>query len=129
MSNIIKNCLSKLYEIFWLLGKMSGCHQIPSRSFFIKNRQFPVCARCTGCFTGYIIGIPLFFVCKIPFYICIPLCLIMLADWLIQYFQIKESTNLRRFLTGLLCGVGYVNIFLMILIHILSLLQNLIYQQ
>lgn len=109
---MLKRYLNCIYEIFWIFGKMSGCHQMPSRSFFIKKRQFPVCARCTGCFIGYFIGFLLHFVCEIPLYICILLCLIMLIDWLIQYFNIRESNNFRRLLTGLLCGIGYINFFL-----------------
>ena len=32
---------------------------------------------------------------------------VMLGDWLVQYFNIKESTNRRRFITGLIGGFGY----------------------
>ena len=45
-----------------LLGKADAigyavCHQIPERSFFIGERQAPLCARCTGMYTGALIGI------------------------------------------------------------------------
>ncbi|MCD6475499.1 MAG: DUF2085 domain-containing protein, partial [Anaerolineaceae bacterium] len=48
----------------WLLftpagffGKLNAidyavCHQAPSHSFFIGNRQMPLCARCTGMYLG-----------------------------------------------------------------------------
>ena len=32
-------------------GHKIGCHQMPERSFFYKEYQFPVCARCTGVIT------------------------------------------------------------------------------
>jgi uncharacterized membrane protein len=28
------------------------CHQLPERSFFLGDRQFPVCARCTGLYAS-----------------------------------------------------------------------------
>ena len=31
-----------------------GCHRNPKRSFFINNRQFNVCARCTGESNNYL---------------------------------------------------------------------------
>ena len=33
------------------------CHRIPSHSFFIAGRQLPLCARCTGTFSGALLGI------------------------------------------------------------------------
>jgi len=33
------------------------CHRIPSHSFVINGRQLPLCARCTGTFTGALIGL------------------------------------------------------------------------
>ena len=40
-----------------LFGKLNAigyavCHQAPSHSFFIGNRQMPLCARCTGMYLG-----------------------------------------------------------------------------
>ncbi len=119
---ILKNFIRKLYSILWLLGQISGCHQLAERSFFVKNIQFPVCARCTGIFVGYLLGFLIFFQYKIPIYLCITFCLIMFLDWLLQHRNIKQSTNLRRFITGTLCGIGYISIFITILPHIYSFL-------
>ena len=33
------------------------CHQLPERSFFIAERQLPVCARCTGLYLSGAIGV------------------------------------------------------------------------
>jgi uncharacterized membrane protein len=32
------------------------CHQLPDRSFHIAGQQLPLCARCSGTFTGALIG-------------------------------------------------------------------------
>lgn len=57
-------------EIWLKLMKMGarlGCHQRPDRSFFYKGYQFPVCARCTGLFVGYFVGIAIFMLCHISY--------------------------------------------------------------
>jgi uncharacterized membrane protein len=45
-----------------LLGKADAvgyavCHRISERSFFIGDRQMPLCARCTGMYIGAMIGL------------------------------------------------------------------------
>lgn len=45
-----------------LLGKADAigyavCHRIDLRSFFIGDRQIPLCARCTGMFLGAMLGL------------------------------------------------------------------------
>lgn len=45
-----------------LLGKADAagyavCHRIAARSFWIGNRQTPLCARCSGMFLGALLGI------------------------------------------------------------------------
>lgn len=90
-------------------GKITGCHQLPERSFFIHGRQFPVCARCTGVFAGEILGILFFRIGEIPIWIGIILCIVMLMDWLIQAKGIHKSTNARRLITGLMSGYAFAN--------------------
>ncbi|WP_366032977.1 DUF2085 domain-containing protein [Clostridium sp.] len=34
----------------------------------------------------------------------------MFIDWLIQHKKILHSTNIRRLVTGLLCGFGVINV-------------------
>lgn len=112
----------RLYDFLWCVGQMSGCHQMPQRSFYIGQHQFPVCSRCTGCFIGYALGVVLFCIWQIPLVVCFCLCLVMLIDWLIQFFRIRESTNFRRLVSGLLCGVGYMGIVLTLTTYIVNLL-------
>ena len=92
------------------------CHQKAERSFFISKYQFPICARCTGLLLGYFLGGLIFiFIGEICLIFNVSLILIMFIDWFVQYRGIKMSNNLRRLLTGSLCGIGVigclVNIF------------------
>lgn len=96
-------------------GKILGCHQMPERSFFIKGYQFPVCARCTGVIISYFLALILFKKYKVPWQLCIIMAGVMLTDWSLQYFGIKESTNSRRFVTGLIGVFGLNTLKLKIL--------------
>lgn len=40
--------------------------------------------------------------------------LVMLGDWYMQYIDVLPSTNIRRFITGTLCGIGYLQILIKI---------------
>lgn len=101
---------------FWIqlmeFGETLGCHQMTERSFFINGYQFPVCARCTGVIISALIATILFFKKKLPIRLCIALSGVMLVDWSLQYLEIKESTNTRRLITGLIGGFGYSTLHL-----------------
>ena len=94
------------------LGEMLGCHQMPERSFFIKGFQFPVCARCIGVILSAIIATIIFFKKRLPIGLCLSMSCVMLLDWGMQYLKIKESTNSRRLITGLIGGFGYSTLHL-----------------
>ena len=94
------------------MGDRLGCHQMPERSFFVKGYQFPVCARCTGVLISSVLATLLFFKKKLPISLCVALSSVMLFDWGIQYLKIKESTNIRRLVTGLIGGFGYTTLHL-----------------
>ena len=110
-----KNIPISFSDYLMAFGKLSGCHQLPERSFFIKGQQFPVCARCTGAFIGYIAGGILYFFIHINIFLCLFFCLVMFIDWYIQYKKIFHSNNIRRVITGFLCGFGMIQIYLSIL--------------
>ncbi|MBR2019241.1 MAG: DUF2085 domain-containing protein [Clostridia bacterium] len=102
------------------LGRYMGCHQRSDRSFFYKNRQFPVCARCTGVFVGQVAALTLFILkIRLHIWVCISFCAIMFGDWLIQRLNLLESTNTRRLLTGVLGGYGYITIFMELLLFLI----------
>jgi uncharacterized membrane protein len=85
------------------------CHRKPERSFFYKGKQFPVCARCTGFYAGYI-ALPIFtFSIWEPGLHWIGLLMVpALIDGLTQAFMNRESTNWLRFSTGILAGAGAI---------------------
>lgn len=109
------------------MGSYLGCHQMPERSFFYKKYQFPVCARCTGVLISAVISLIVFANVKIPVSVCIILSSVMLIDWLLQYWDIKESNNRRRLITGLVGGLGYCTIHLYIyrfvIVHIFDAIK------
>lgn len=107
----------RLYEAMMDLGARAGCHQLPERSFFFKGRQFPVCARCTGVLLGQLAGMAAYFVHPLTGNQIAVLCLVMLADWALQAAGIRESTNVRRLLTGGLCGFGLGELYIMLLLR------------
>lgn len=97
------------------------CHRIPERSFFIKGHQFPVCARCTGFYTGLIVFLVWNHLYGINYDIntlIISMALMVPAaiDGFTQYFGSRESTNTLRFATGFIGGIGLI-IFLKIIIR------------
>ncbi len=79
------------------------CHQKPERSFFYKQKQFPVCARCTGIVLGAVIGFIAAILTK-PNLLFIIGCIPLMVDGLTQYYGLRQSNNTLRFITGLLCG-------------------------
>lgn len=108
---------SSILEKFIIICNHSGCHQLPERSFFIKGKQFPVCARCTGVLLGQFLAILLAIVgIRINAVVSILLLLIMGMDWFIQYVGLLRSNNVRRVITGFSGGLGlfsfYINIAL-----------------
>lgn len=94
------------------VGEHLGCHQMPERSFYYKGYQFPVCARCTGVLLSTIPAIIVFFKKKIPILTCIAMSGVMFTDWFIQRIGIKESTNRRRLISGLIGGFGFITLHL-----------------
>ena len=98
-------------RLIWIkamhIGEATGCHQMPERSFFFRQYQFPVCARCCGAFLGEILALILFLKkIRIRNAISFRAAATMFADWYIQYIGELESTNKRRFVSGILGGLG-----------------------
>jgi len=78
------------------------CHQRADRSFFLRGRQVPVCARCLGLLVG---------VTLVPLYchdlrLAAALIFVMLLDGCTQAFHLRESRNWLRFLTGIGFSLG-----------------------
>ncbi|MFR8104522.1 MAG: DUF2085 domain-containing protein [Clostridia bacterium] len=117
-----KSTKIKIWAWAMRMGNRCGCHQREDRSFHIKGWQFPICSRCTGILTGQIIGISIYlFHIRVPIILSLLFLGIMFLDWYLQYKKIKESTNVRRFITGNLAGIAQVSIILEIFLLIWSL--------
>lgn len=103
------------------------CHRIPERSFFIRGHQFPVCARCTGFYTGLVAYLIANLFYKHPYdfnmlFISMALMVPVAIDGLTQYFGPRESTNNLRFVTGFIGGIGLIIFLKIILRWILNVL-------
>lgn len=104
---------------------MFACHRRPDRSFFWKGKQFPVCARCTGLYLGYGLGVGLsLWIWPWVSYAAIGLLIPLLLDSLTQYWQWRTSSNLLRFSTGLLGGIGIISFVLSLAYTLTLLLQS-----
>ena len=122
-----KSTKIKTWAFFMRLGNRCGCHQREDRSFKIKGWQFPICSRCTGILAGQLLGIFIYiFQFRIPIYISCIFLLIMFFDWYIQYKKIRESTNIRRFITGTLAGIAQVAIFIELVFMIWKFISYLL---
>jgi len=111
---------TSLWEKGMKFGNICGCHQRADRSYFIKGCQFPVCSRCMGLWVGYIIFVVSSWLYAPSAYVSVLFMLIMFGDWLLQRFGIRESTNIRRFITGILCGYGFLGVIKLIIIFIMK---------
>lgn len=99
------------------------CHQKPERCFTYKGYLFPLCARCTGILISFVASLVLLsFDVTVPFGVAAILVLVMFADWILQALKIKESTNRRRFVTGLIGGFGMSFFFYSIVNYLLQML-------
>lgn len=86
-----------------------NCHRKPERSFFLDNRQFNVCARCTGIVAGVGLGLLLIgwnfqlllFVFSKLFLVATFLNLI---DGGTQLLGWRQSNNLLRVVLGFIFG-------------------------
>ena len=96
--------LIKLFIDNVLLYKFVHCHRRSSRSFFVRNRQFHVCARCTGLIAGYIISPFLLPVSEYAFKVFMVSCTALILDGVTQLMKWRESNNSLRLITGLLTG-------------------------
>lgn len=91
------------------------CHHDPERSFYLFNKQFPLCARCTGIFVGYF-TLPIFHLEIIHPSIILILLLMtpLIIDSTTQALGYRESNNVLRFITGFLAGAAQAALIVLI---------------
>jgi len=93
------------------------CHQQEERSFKINNVQLAVCSRCTGIYSGFFAGVIFYPILRKKIErrqkkLLIFGGAILLAEFILSHLTILNSSNLIRFLTGLLPGFITANIFI-----------------
>ena len=87
------------------------CHQELERSFSILGKQFAVCVRCTGIYSGFLISTILYPIIQkrgkalIPdiryfIFAIIPVSI----DFSLGFFNIWQNTFISRFVTGITFG-------------------------
>jgi uncharacterized membrane protein len=86
------------------------CHQFDERSLHLGEHKLTVCARCSGIYFGFLIGvliIPLLKNIKIrnvKYALCF-IMLPMLIDVALDFVGIHNSNTLTRTVTGLMFGI------------------------
>lgn len=93
--------------------RFAFCHRRKERSIKMLGYTFPLCARCTGLWLGF--GIGLFFRIMglhLPLVFTITFMLPLAIDGFTQFLGSRESNNLLRFLTGFLFGIVTNMLFL-----------------
>lgn len=124
---IFKNRMIKVSKSMNIWIRQSPfCHSIPERCFVYKNRHLPICTRCTGILFGGIFSLICFNLFNLNFSFQTGLILIipMIIDGGLQYLNYLISNNNRRFITGLLFGIGTV-IFCQNMVRLLFDLINI----
>ena len=115
----------------WEKARIIGyalCHQLPDRSFFIHEHQTPLCARCTGMYLGFSIGLIFLIIrrrthaARMPttaiIAVLIGFMTIMGIDGINSTIsiipdapQLYHTTNVHRIVTGTLFGIAMCMLF------------------
>ena len=114
----------KIFVDSKMLHRWNFCHSMPSRSFYVRGRQFHICARCTGILIGYALT-PLaliIFSSDMNAIIFAVFFVAMFVDGATQMARLRESKNAIRFITG----VGFGTFFIGGVIWISIMLKNLL---
>lgn len=83
------------------------CHRIPERCLHIKGRPMPLCTRCFAILLGYfLVPVAVLASIRIPIWIPFLMAVPLIIDGFTQLWKWRVSTNMIRFITGLLFGMG-----------------------
>ncbi len=110
--------LETLQQILYFFGG-GFCHQYAWRSLEAGGLYFPVCARDTGIYLGFIVALIVLLVLTLPqrekptafppvwaVMVCVVLAVPMVLDGASSYLGLRETNNLIRYITGYLCGTS-----------------------
>lgn len=107
--------------IYKWLPIIFGCHCIDSRSFWLKDKKFPICARCTGELAGIFISAFTYWIIHPSVLFAVILMLPMIADGFVQLLTKYESNNSKRFITGILFGYALTTLFIVSSVYVYDL--------
>jgi uncharacterized membrane protein len=86
---------------------LAFCHRRKDRSLRISGYTFPLCARCTGLWLGFAMGLLVRFAgLHMPLIFAFVLMLPLTVDGLTQLAGYRESNNRLRLLSGILFGIA-----------------------
>ncbi len=128
--NIVLSVVLVLLSLFSkVMGKsytamFFSCHQRIDRSCKFDNHVMNICSRCFGIYSGIIFSIPLSIVFQSNWMLV--LVIPMILDGIMQYKTKYESNNIKRYLSGVLFGFGFVYIFALYNYYICVLLNWLL---
>lgn len=89
---------SRIQGLLYNLAFLFGCHQRPERSYFVRGRQIPLCARCCGLLWGVAVA-PLW-IKYVNTNLSLGCIALLILDGVSQFLKLRESTNWLRFGTG-----------------------------
>ena len=125
MKRFLELCLIRLFVDNLTLDKYWHCHQKSERSFFVRGRQFHICARCTGILTGYFLSPFMYFAdSKVITTTFLTFTFLMAVDGFTQLYGLRESTNRLRFITGLGWGVTFFPFCVVFVLKIFYLIKE-----
>ncbi len=118
LKSLYEEILIKVFVDNTLLYKFFHCHRLSSRSFFVRNRQFHVCARCTGLIAGYIVS-PLFLlISELASRLFVVACALLILDGVTQLMKWRESNNQLRVATGFVTGATSLAFLWVLITHL-----------
>ena len=105
--NTIERVLSAVFIDSVWLHRYWHCHRLSACSFFMRGRQFHVCARCTGLILGLFLSPLALPLLERAAYVCMAFFVLNLADGLTQLLGWRTSTNALRLIFGLGFGLAF----------------------
>jgi len=86
------------------------CHGRSERCFRYRGYQFPLCARCSGIYVGFVLVLVSELYLGLPPYSFLPVYILLIVpmgiDGTTQLIGSRESNNTLRLVTGFLGGIG-----------------------
>jgi uncharacterized membrane protein len=91
------------------------CHGRSERCLSYSDYEFPLCARCTGIYLGFVTALLIEMINGLPSPNLLPLYIVLglpaAVDGTTQLIHERESTNLIRIVTGFTGGIGLMLLF------------------